>query len=69
MKVWVYQSRRDEITVYAEHNRPLARTAQNKDNGCTFYEAAKMGLEVSGDPESGDFSIDDGGSITLMEIV
>lgn len=68
MKVWVYQSRRGEIAIYTEDKRSTARFDQDIDNNCTVDDARKMGLDVSGDPDEGDFSIDDGGSIVLQEV-
>jgi hypothetical protein len=70
MKVWVYESRRGEIRIFAEHNRHLARAEQDDDNRCTVEDIlADNELEVDGNPDEGDFSIDDGGSITLMEVI
>lgn len=68
MNVWVYQSRRGEIAVYAEDKRAEARKEQDEDNRCTYEEAKEDGSWIDGDPDEGDFSIDDGGSITLMEV-
>lgn len=74
MKVWVYESRRGEIAVYAEQHRHLARQEQDDDNGCTVQqlndnpEVYGEG-EINGDPDKDDFSIDDGGSITLMDVL
>lgn len=69
MKVWVYVSRRGEITIYAEHNRHLARREQDIDNGMSVADILGDGeFEICGNSFHGDFSIDDGGSITLMEV-
>lgn len=69
MKVWVYESRRGEIAIYAEDKRHIARKEQDLDNGCNVADIAADGeFEICGDPDEGDFSIDDGGSITLMNV-
>lgn len=69
MKVWVYQGRHGELLVFAEENRHLARREQDEDNRCTVEDIIEQGdFEVDGNKMSGDFSIDDGGSITLMEV-
>jgi hypothetical protein len=73
MKVWVYESRRGEIVIFSEDHRHLARAEQDDDNGCsvenfmTHPELYGEG-EINGNPDEGDFSIDDGGSIILMEV-
>jgi hypothetical protein len=66
MKVWVYTSRRGEISLFAENRRHWARIEQDADNGCDVDSIIESGeFEVNGDPDKGDFSIDDGGSIEL----
>lgn len=68
MKVWVYESRNGEIAVYAEEKRHWARKEQDDDNRCTYEDAKANGSWIDGDPDQGDFSIDDGGSITLVTV-
>lgn len=71
MKVWVYESRRGEVMLFSEDKRHLARMFQDEDNGGTVEQIRDndSGLEIDGDPDSGDFSIDDGGSINLVEVI
>jgi hypothetical protein len=71
MKVWVYKSRRGEIQLFAEDKRHWARIEQDADNGCSVEDIlANPELygdgEIDGDPNEGNFSIDDGGSIKLV---
>ena len=68
MKVWVYKSRRGEISIFDETKRSFARVEQDADNGCTWEDAKRDGSWIDGDPGEGNFSIDDGGSIRLMEV-
>lgn len=69
MKVWVYESRRGEISLFAENRRHWARIEQDADNGCNVASILADGeFEVCGDPDEGDFSIDDGGSIKLTVV-
>lgn len=67
MRVWVYESRRGEVMLFSEDKRHMARKEQDDDNGCTWQQCTDN--EIDGDPDSGDFSIDDGGSITLVEVI
>lgn len=71
MKVWVYTSRRGEIQLFAEDKRHWARIEQDADNGCSVEDVENNpelygGGSMSGDPNQGDFSMDDGGSIELV---
>jgi hypothetical protein len=67
VKVWIYTSRRGEVQLFAENRRHWARIEQDADNSCTVEDIVRDGeFEVSGDPNEGDFSIDDGGSIELV---
>jgi len=69
MKIWVYEGRNGEVMIFAENHRQLARAVQDEDNNCTWEDAIDMGLEVAGNSDEGNFSIDDGGSITLAEVI
>lgn len=70
MRVWVYESRRGEVMLFSEDKRHLARAEQDIDNGCNVASIAADGeFEICGDPDEGDFSIDDGGSISLVEVI
>lgn len=69
MKVWVYESRRGEVMLFSEDKRHMARKEQDDDNGCTYEDCVKDGSWIDGNPDEGDFSIDDGGSITLIEVI
>ena len=68
MRVWVYTSRRGEVALYSEDKRAVARKEQDDDNGCTWEDAKRDGSWIDGDPDEGNFSIDDGGSIELMVV-
>lgn len=67
-KVWIYCGRSSSPEAF--YNFEDARKVQDEDNRMTLDEIiAEFGQDaVSGSEEEGNFSIDDGGSITLVEI-
>lgn len=70
MKVWVYRSRNGNHGVFTGDSDGFrrARERQDEDNRCTVEDALEEGWDVSGSEEHGYFSIDDGGSIELMDV-
>lgn len=69
MNVWVYKGRHGELMVFSEENRHLARKEQDEDNNATVEDIRQWAeSDIDGDPDKGDFSIDDGGSIHLVEV-
>jgi hypothetical protein len=69
MKLWLYQGRHGELQLFSfSGGFEKARAIQDEDNGCTEEEAVANDLDVYGSKEGGYFSIDDGGSITLLEV-
>lgn len=75
MKVWVYESRRQEVRVFTgDHEGWVkARAAQDEDNRVTVEEILANpdlygGGEIDGSEEQGWWYIEDGGEINLTEV-
>ena len=68
MKIWIYESRSAPSAAY--YNFSDARKQQDEDNRMTVEEILEDQGEwaVEGSEEEGFFSIDDGGSIDLVEV-
>lgn len=67
-KVWVYNGRHGEVEAF--YSFADARAVQDTDNRITLQEIIdhESDVEWGGSEEEGNFWIDDGGTLTQVEI-